>query len=370
MTAVAKPAKGRILWLEALRIIAAFLVIVNHTNSDVFQASNPGELTWHLSILWYYVSKLAVPVYVMITGALMLSRQDSWQKSLARVLRVVIALFCASYVYYLYDAWVNWGLWPRAVRLDILLGKILRMEITDGFWYLYFYLAVLVTMPLWQWLHRRMNQQQRLRLIAFCFALNAALPLIGHYVPRLSLLENPLLPYIPLGYLGLLFAGDQVMHHLAIRKYTGLYAAITFAAALIAAWLLTWLEYGRVQPGEKYWFMDHRMIPALPVIVEAIAAMVLAKWVGEARHAAQTADQPTSTPTRGSRMIAELGGCAFGIYLAQDLLIAETEKRLFLPLLEQLPPMAAVLIWEVVVFAVALVAVWLLRRIPLLRRIL
>ena len=370
MTAVAKPAKGRILWLEALRIIAAFLVIVNHTNSDVFQASNPGELTWHLSILWYYVSKLAVPVYVMITGALMLSRQDSWQKILARVLRVVIALFCASYVYYLYDAWVNWGLWPRAVRLDILLGKILRMEITDGFWYLYFYLAVLVTMPLWQWLHRRMNQQQRLRLIAFCFALNAALPLIGHYVPRLSLLENPLLPYIPLGYLGLLFAGDQVMHHLAIRKYTGLYAAITFAAALIAAWLLTWLEYGRVQPGEKYWFMDHRMIPALPVIVEAIAAMVLAKWVGEARHAAQTADQPTSTPTRGSRMIAELGGCAFGIYLAQDLLIAETEKRLFLPLLEQLPPMAAVLIWEVVVFAVALVAVWLLRRIPLLRRIL
>ncbi|MBE5794476.1 MAG: acyltransferase [Clostridiales bacterium] len=370
MTAATNQRKARIMWLEALRIIAAFLVIVNHTNSDVFQASNPGELTWHLSILWYYVSKLAVPVYVMITGALMLSRQDSWKKILARVLRVVIALFCASYVYYLYDAWVNWGLWPRAVRLDILLGKILRMEITDGFWYLYFYLAVLVTMPLWQWLHRCMNQQQRLCLIAFCFTLNAALPLIGHYVPRLSLLENPLLPYVPLGYLGLLFAGDQVMHHLTIRKRTGMYAAIMLAAALIAAWLLTWLEYGRVQPGEKYWFMDHRMIPALPVIVEAIAAMVLAKCIGERSQDVQGADQPSGRQAGGSRVIAELGGCAFGIYLAQDLLIAETEKRLFLPLLTELSPMVAVLIWEVVVFAVALVAIWLLRRIPLLRRIL
>ena len=370
MTTPVKSEKSRILWLEALRIIAAFLVIVNHTNSDVFQSSHPGEITWHLSILWYYVSKLAVPVYVMITGALMLSRQDSWKKIFARILRVVIALLCASYVYYLYDAWVNWGLWPRAIRLDILLGKVFRMEITDGFWYLYFYLAVLLAMPLCQWLHRRMSQQQRLNLIGFCFALNAVLPLIGHYVPRLSLLENPLLPYIPLGYLGLLFAGDQVVNHLRVSGRKGVYAAIAFCLALMMAWLLTWLEFCRVEPGQKYWFMDHRMVPALPVIVEAISLMVLARWIGERGKSLQTDDRPAGKPPRGRRIVAEMGGCAFGIYLAQDLLIAETEKRLFLPLLSQLPPMAAVLIWEMLVFVVALVVIWLLRRIPFLRRIL
>ena len=148
MSAAAQPKKNRILWLEALRIIAAFLVIVNHTNSDVFKVSNPSEVSWHLSILWYYVSKLAVPVYVMITGGLMLSRQDSWKKVLSRVVRVLLALLAASYVYFLYDCWAHWGLWPRGIRLDILLGKIVRMEITDGFWYLYFYLAMMLTMPL------------------------------------------------------------------------------------------------------------------------------------------------------------------------------------------------------------------------------
>ena len=367
MSAAAQPKKNRILWLEALRIIAAFLVIVNHTNSDVFKASNPSEVSWHLSILWYYVSKLAVPVYVMITGGLMLSRQDSWKKVLSRVVRVLLALLAASYVYFLYDCWAHWGLWPRGIRLDILLEKIVRMEITDGFWYLYFYLAMMLTIPLWQWLHRRMSQRQRLNLIAFCFALNAALPLIGHYVPMLSLLENPLLPYVPLGYLGLLFTGDQVLNHLILRKRTGLYAVIAFVAALIFAWLLTWLEFYRIEPGQKYWFMDHRMVPALPVIVEAISLMVLGKCIGER---GQAEDQLADKPTLSNRIIAELGGCAFGIYLAQDLIIAETETRLFLPLCEQMPPMIAALIWELVVFTIALVGIWLLRRIPLLRKIL
>lgn len=370
MTApAARAGKPRILWLEALRIIAAFLVIVNHTNSDVFQQSDPAQLTWHLSILWYYLSKTAVPLYVMITGAVMLSRQDGLKKTLQRVLRVLIALFCASYVYFLYDAWVNWGLWPRAIRLDLLLGQILRMKVTDGFWYLYFYLVVLVTMPLWQWLHRQMTQQQRLNLMAFCFALNAALPLIGHYVPRLSLLDNPVLPYVPLGYLGLLFAGDQVAHRLKVRRNTGWFAALALIVSLLAAWLLTWLEFGRVAPGEKYWFMDHRMIPALPVICGAIAMMALARSTAERANGA--ADEPKAPQaSAGSRIIAELGGCAFGIYLLQDLLIAETEHRLFAPLCALMPPMAAVILWEAAVFAAALVIVWLLRRIPFVRSIL
>ncbi|MBE5800913.1 MAG: acyltransferase [Clostridiales bacterium] len=370
MTAAAKKPAQRILWLEALRIIAAFLVIVNHTNSDLFKAADPSQSTWHLSILWYYLSKLAVPLFVMISGAVLLERQDSFRKVLARVGRVLIALVAASYLYFLYDAWVYWGLWPRAIRLDILFLQIARMEITDGFWYLYFYLAVLITMPLWQWLHRRMTQTQRLNLIAFCFALNAVLPLIGHYVPRLALLENPMLAYIPLGYLGLLFVGDQVRHYLTIRKHTGIAAIAALTLSLLVAWLLTLLEYGRVAPGEKYWFMDHRMIPALPVICEAIAAMVLAKCIAErSKQRAAAADEATE-PSRRSKWLAEMGGCAFGIYLLQDLLIAETEKRLFLPMTAQMPAMVAVVIWEIVVFVVALAIVWLLRRIPFVRKIL
>ena len=40
-------------WLDALRVLAAFGVIVNHTNSKVFQALTPQDAQWWLSVGWY-----------------------------------------------------------------------------------------------------------------------------------------------------------------------------------------------------------------------------------------------------------------------------------------------------------------------------
>ena len=67
-------------WLDALRIVSAFLVIVNHTNSKVFQSLAPQDIQWWLSIGWYYVSKMAVPLFVMVSGACLLPRRDSAQQ--------------------------------------------------------------------------------------------------------------------------------------------------------------------------------------------------------------------------------------------------------------------------------------------------
>ena len=57
------------------------------------------------------------------------------------------------------------------------------------------------------------------------------------------------------------------------------------------------------------------------------------------------------------------------MYLAQDWLIAQTQERLFLPLCGVLPSLAAALVWELAVFALALGAAWLMRRVPGLRKI-
>ena len=71
-------------WLDALRVLAAFGVIVNHTNSKVFQSLAPQDIQWWLSIGWYYVSKMAVPLFVMVSGACLLPRRDRPRKVLGR----------------------------------------------------------------------------------------------------------------------------------------------------------------------------------------------------------------------------------------------------------------------------------------------
>ena len=130
-------------WLDALRVLAAFGVIVNHTNSKVFQALTPQDAQWWLSVGWYYVSKMAVPLFVMVSGACLLPRRDSPRRVLGRMARILGALLLFSYAYYLYDAWVYWGLWPRMADLGTFLSLVWTQQITDSFWYLTFYLALL-----------------------------------------------------------------------------------------------------------------------------------------------------------------------------------------------------------------------------------
>lgn len=338
-------------WLDALRILSAFLVIVNHTNSGVFQASTPAQGEWWLSIGWYYISRLAVPVFVLVSGAVLLPKQDDLRKMLGRFGRVLAALLVFSYGYYLHDAWVYWGLWPRMADWRAFFEKVLTGQITDGFWYLYFYLGLMLLLPLLQRMARSMTDRQLGWLISLCFAFSAVWPLAGHYVPAIAMPEG--LAHVPLGYIGLFFLG-----HLIRSRYTpsrrGMHMALAvLALGLAASVALTRVEFDRVAPGGKYWFMDNRWQPSLFIIASAVALMMLAKGCVKER-----------------RLWTELGGCAFGIYLVQDWLIAQSEARLFEPLCRLMPAFPAVLVWEAAVFAIALAAAWVMRRIPVLKKIL
>ena len=338
-------------WLDALRALSAFLVIVNHTNSRVFQASTPQEITWWASVAWYYVSRIAVPVFVLVSGATLLGRQESVGRALRRLGRILAALLVFSYGYYLYDAWVYWGLWPRMVNFRAFFEKVWSMNITDGFWYLYFYMGLMLLLPLLQRMAARMNEKQTFVWIAACFAVGALWPLAGHYVPALAMPEW--FETMPVGYIGLLFAGHWIRRRYTPSKAKNGSALAALALGIVLSVWLTRLEFDRVAPGQKYWFMDNRWQPSLFIMLSAMALMMLAK----------------AYVKPGARWTA-LGSCAFGVYLVQDWLIAQTETRLFEPLCQVLPAFAAVLAWEMIVFGIALAAVWVMRRIPVLKKLL
>jgi len=342
--------KKRESWLDALRIISAFLVIVNHTNSEIFQASAPEHATWWLSVAWYYLCKIAVPVFVMVSGAVLLPRQDSIRKCLGRFGRILAALLAFSYGYYLYDAWVYWGLWPRMIHFGVFFEKVWTQQITDGFWYLYFYMGLMLMLPLLQRMAASMKEKDMAYLIALCFGFGAVWPLATHYVPVLEMPEYFSAPLFT-GYIGLFFAGHWIRSRFVPNKKRLAVSTVVLAASIAVSVVLTRIEYDRI-PGGKYWFMDDRMQPSIFTIIAAISAMMLAKGLVK--------DKP---------IWAELGGCAFGVYLVQDWVIAQTMPRLFAPLSSVIPPFAAVLVWEVAVFAIALAAAWVMRRIPVLKKI-
>lgn len=343
-------------WLDVLRILSAFLVIVNHTNSRVFQGSDPAQAKWWLSVLWYYVSKTAVPLFVMISGACLLNRQESWKRALQRAGRALAALVVFSYVYFLHDCWVNFGLWPRALRLDLVLSNIWRQQVPDSFWYLYFYIGLMLMLPLLQRMAHGMQKRDYLWLLGLCLLVDGLLPLIAHYVPDAGLpgyLQTPLLT----GYVGLFFAGHFIRSQLCLSPRLRRGAALGLMVSLALSLGLTVLEFFRVEPGARYWFMDDRLHPSLFTCLSSLCLMVLLKGAGQ-----------TASPKTG-KLFCQLGCCSFGIYLTQEWVILQTADRLYQPLCQAVSPFPAVLVWEGIVFLVCLAAAWIMRRIPGLKRI-
>ena len=351
-------ARQRYPYLDLLRILAAFLVIVNHTNSLVFKALTPGNLTWWFSIAWYYISKVAVPVFVMVSGACLLSRRDSYPQALWRFLRVLLALVLFSYAYYLVAVAQEGWSWAKALNVPGFLASIWKERITDSFWNLYFYLGLMVMLPILQRLASAMQKADLRYLMGVSFLIYAVWPLATHYAPALALPQYFDVPVFAV-FVGLFFAGHYA--HTYAGNANRMLCLLAALAMLAASVWLTYVEYGRVGSGGKYWFMDERTAPSIFVIGGSLAVMLWAK-AAFARRAAMDA--------AAVNRFAAVGGCAFGVYLVQDLLIAETRYRVFAPLSGALNPLVAALMWEVLVFLIALAVAWLLRHVPLLKRLL
>ena len=340
--------------MDFLRVAAVFLVIVNHTNSDVFQSTVPADPTWWFSIVWYYLSKIGVPLFVMVSGACLLPKVDSYKKTAQRFFRIGAVLILFSFLYFLADVLHNYGGVKDALNLFGLVKAVWHGPVTDSFWYLYFYLGLMLMLP---WLQRlaKATQKKDLRyLILLSLGLGAAWPLLTHYVPALALSGYLFIPLFSV-YLGIFFAGHYA--HAYVERISRTLCAAVIVLSLAASALLTYGEYQSLHGVGQYWFMDERTAPSIFVIACALAVLLLAKSV-------------LRTPQKQTKnRLQTLGGCAFGIYLLQDFCIAQTRYRLFAPLAQQMNPLAAAFLWEIGIFLVALLVILLLRKIPGVKRL-
>lgn len=345
--------KKRVAWLDVLRVAAAFLVIVNHTNSSIFQSATPANGSWWASMLWYYISKTAVPIFVMVSGACLLPRREGYRKNGARIVRMLLVLVLFSYLFFLYDAWMQGALWPRAVDAGAFASRLWTARCGDAYWYLYFYIGLLLMLPLLQRMAAGMSKGDSLYLMGLCFGLDAVWPLVTHYLPALRLSGYFFVPLFS-AYLGLFFAGDFLRQSGPVSRRQMLRALAVLLGSLALSVGLTRVEYGLGTP--KYWFMDDRMHPSATTVAAAISMAVLARGLcGDGNS---------------PRALSVAAGCSFGIYLFEEMMIDLTEAPVYLPLCSHMPAVAAVVLWELAVFAICFGLTLIAKRIPGLKRLL
>lgn len=158
--------------LELIRIVAILLVIFNHTDGFIYYVETENILTWIFSVGMACICKIAVPLFFMVSGALLLAREETIKDLLCkRAARIFIVLFIVSLFYYIIDIY-RYGM--SNVGIEDFLTKFCNKKIRDSLWFLYDYFAILLILPFFRILIKHMNQ----KLMGYLFALKVIFSLV------------------------------------------------------------------------------------------------------------------------------------------------------------------------------------------------
>lgn len=121
--------QDRKLYIDLLRIVACFSVIMLHCASQYWYDFSVNDPRWLVYNSWDAVSRFGVPVFVMISGMLFLSREgqpDVRRLYRNNILRLAVAYFVWCVIYGLWDcsAWFGAeGVTLRDYAAEMVLGR-------------------------------------------------------------------------------------------------------------------------------------------------------------------------------------------------------------------------------------------------------
>lgn len=260
-----KQADSKMTHIEFLRIAAAFLVIVNHTNSQIFMSRGPSP-TWFCSLTYFYICKIAVPLFLFIMGALLLGKEDTPEKTRARLFRILAVFFAGSLCYYIYYAHRN----GEPINLGKFLFYLPSTSSTNAFWYLYLYIALLCMLPILQRLAKALDKRQLGYLLFFSVGVSGTTPLITVFFPEFTVVNY--FPTLIGTYAGQVLLGYFIERYVPMTKRAFWSAFCSFLLLIAFQVAGAYLLYRR---GAYYLALDDRTF--ITITASATAFLYLRK---------------------------------------------------------------------------------------------
>lgn len=341
--------KKRILYLDILRIIACLGVIANHTNiitkrADIAIASvSTPEL--YGGVLYMVLCKMAVTLFLMISGVLLLRNIDSYKKVFQRIFRVGVVLLVFSIGYYYMGDYAH--------TLKDFIITVTRTNVTTAFWYLYLYLGILVMLPVLQRMVRNFKKMDYWYFFIFALGI-CSFSFVTNYNAHFSL------PVFATS-VGIVLLGYYLDNFVDLEKYNfKLFMAAGLAVcAVIVGFLYVYTLRGVMTGSDT----AYRLIVYDNVFYVALSFCVflMAKYI----------TLKIKTSEKVAKLITFIGACTFGIYLFSDFIIAKC-----MPYFEALADrtnvymLLIVIALDMLVFVIGFVVTAVLKQIPVVKKFL
>ena len=342
--------------IAIIKIVAILLVIFNHTGTRGFLLFSVAQDSPLLPVYLFstIACKIAVPLFFMCSGALLLPKDESIKKLYTRrILRYALVIIFSTFVSYLYR--IQFDL----TRLD--LAYFFRTvysshEIETAYWFLYSYLGSLILLPFLRGLARAVKRNEMVYLITLHIVFSGIIPSLEFLLNRdtfhiyiyLQLLSQGIF-YMIVGY----YFENRLDIHSLTRKH--IMWGITASLFLIAlGGVMT--EYRGVVTGR---FSGSDAFHSGFIAIPTITAYVLIKYASIRRSPGKCT----------AEIVSYLSSLTFGIYLLHNIFM-----ELLSPVYEGLYPYLRSFLSVLILVAVTAIlsggVTALLKRVPIIRQLL
>ena len=356
--------KKKLLHIEFLRFLCIWLVMFTHTATAGFSIFilRPESFFYPLYLAVPFWVKTAVPIFFMISGALLLGREEPistiFKKRIWRFLQVIFVFSLINYVWFYHNL-------PLTIpgHMAKFFTMMYSSNMVTAYYFLYIYIGFLLMLPIWRKLVKAMTNTLFLYLIGLNLFFVGCVPVISYLIfqgtAEINYFVNPLLAISePTFYFLIGYWMEHVMpkEWLTKRNLLRLLAAAVIGTCIAAAMT----HYRGVLAGGMTEALSERFYDSF-LFLNTAFVFCLARWYFMTHEISAA----------WSRRLVFLGSLSFGVMLFEEITRSFTHgilSRVLLVYLYRFPFIDAV-IWICLAYALGLLFTWLIRKIPYFKKL-
>lgn len=340
---------NRVHYLDALRILASFAVIVLHVSALNFGIDNT---QWITSDIYDSMTRWCVPVFVMISGALFLdpNRNVSYKTIFSKnILRILSAFIFWSVLYAIYCHIFFKPMNTTGLISEILIGHF-------HMWFLYMIIGIYLAVPILRQIASNRKVSEYFISLSFVFAICIPhiikiIEIIPAIKPIGAILSNLVTTFdfnVGAGFLGYFMLG----HYLHTVRLSQNIERIIFIVGVISFLMIAYLTYLIFQFSTETDSPFYGYLTPL-VMFEAIAVFLLVKKYE--KHFSKI-----------NHYISRISKLSFGIYLVHMLVFYIIESAGINANI--INPIIGIPTMSILIFIVSLIITLFISKIPYINK--
>ncbi len=201
--------------IEFIRVIAIIMTIMIHvSNIYIYAFDEISNGYFLISVIYNSLSRLCVPLFFMISGALIINKEYSRKKYFQKIIKFVLLLIFWSLFYYIQKngfSFENIG--------DVLVNSFFNAEMTSRhLWYMYALISVYIALPFVQNMCKNLSKELENLFLILWIVLSGisviVLPL-ARYITKSNIGVDYPIPIINAAY----YLGYFVCGHILYKRF-------------------------------------------------------------------------------------------------------------------------------------------------------